>query len=106
MLQRFLLNCKITCAFILMGMVSFPAFSIDEYAIKSTLVLNFIKFIEWPDGGGGKKFNIGKINLKTKYNPSLQAVLEGITKKGKMPKIVSGGEFRPIIINKKGGFRL
>ncbi len=61
MLQRLLLNCKIICAkiiyvFIFMGIVGSPAHAIDEYAVKSTLVLNFIKFIEWPDGGGGKKF--------------------------------------------------
>ena len=66
MVKRFLLRAVVACLVILSG--SFSALAKDEYALKSSLVLNFIKFIEWPDGSDGKRFKndicvIGKSEL-------------------------------------------
>jgi len=52
MLRRFLFNCTFICSLLFSSIINFPAFAIEEYAIKSTWILNFIKFIEWPEGTG------------------------------------------------------
>ncbi len=42
----------------LANVVSFSAFAMDEYAVKSTWILNFTKFIEWPDSESKNAKNI------------------------------------------------
>lgn len=69
-----------------------------------------VNIVPFPDIGfyDDRKFNakMNKINLKTKYKPSLQSIGEGIFKRGKPPKIVSGIENRPIYLPYKRKVRL
>lgn len=96
-LHRKLINIsRITCLILLLftgTTKSWAQNESDEYNIKAMFVLNFMKYIEWPDESTTNEFRIGIAgesdiykaleNLSVKRNESVKIKIQKITKESK-----------------------
>ncbi len=61
MAHRSFLHCLTAWLVLAIAAVSSPAYAVEEYTLKATYIVNFTKYVEWPDGRAISKQS--KINV-------------------------------------------
>ncbi len=57
MVKRFFANYLTALLLLVLATVAPPAFAEEEYAVKAAFIVNFTKFVEWPEAKAINKYN-------------------------------------------------